>query len=144
MQTFATSPTLSPNGDLMVCSLKGRVRQIRCQFNAQVLPNSLANPAISTFGHVVGPATWKIGHAELGANLMDRSCQGCRFCCHHSLGRFFGLATLGFAHLAALGLVSMMLHDVIVKTVELVGFLGMPKTSCSGETRRVLHEPSSS
>ena len=41
----------------------------------------------------------------------------------------------GFAHLAALGLVSMMLHVVTIKTVLLVGLAGMHKTSCSGETR---------
>ena len=50
----------------------------------------------------------------------------------------------GFAHLAALGLVSMMLHYVIVKTFVLVGLIGMHKTGCSGETRLVLHVPSSS
>ena len=51
----------------------------------------------------------------------------------------------GFAHLAALGLVSMMLHYVIVKTVVLVGLSSrMHKTGCSGETRLVLHVPSSS
>ena len=49
-----------------------------------------------------------------------------------------------FAHLAALGLVSMMLHYVIVKTVVLVGLMGMHKTGCSGATRLVLHVPSSS
>ncbi len=48
----------------------------------------------------------------------------------------------GFAHLAALGLVSMMLHYVIVKTVVLVGLTGMHKTGCSGETRLGLHVPS--
>ncbi len=45
---------------------------------------------------------------------------------------------------AALGLVSMMLHYVIVKTVELVGLVRMHKTGCSGETRLVLHVPSAS
>ncbi len=50
----------------------------------------------------------------------------------------------GFAHLAALGLVSMMLHCVIVKTVELVDLIGMHKTDCCDETRLVLHVPSSS
>jgi len=50
----------------------------------------------------------------------------------------------GFAHLAAQGLVSMMLHYVIVKTVKLVGLIGMHKTGCLGETRLVLHVPSSS
>ncbi len=44
----------------------------------------------------------------------------------------------------ALGLVSMMLHYVIVKTAVLVGLTGMHKTGCSGETRLVLHVPSSS
>ena len=44
----------------------------------------------------------------------------------------------GFAHLAALGLVSMMLHYVIVKTVVSVGLIGMHKTGCSEETRLVL------
>jgi len=38
----------------------------------------------------------------------------------------------------------MMLHYVIVKTVVLVGLIGMHKTGCSGETRLVLHVPSSS
>ncbi len=47
----------------------------------------------------------------------------------------------GFVHLAALCLVSMMLHYVTVKTVVLVGHTGMHKTGCSGETRLVLHVP---
>ncbi len=47
----------------------------------------------------------------------------------------------GFAYLGALGLVSMMLHYVIVKTVILVGLTGMHKTGCSGETRLALHIP---
>ena len=38
----------------------------------------------------------------------------------------------------------LMLHYVIVKTVVLVGLIGMHKTGCSGETRLVLHAPSSS
>jgi len=38
----------------------------------------------------------------------------------------------------------MMLHYVIVKTVILVALSGMRKTGCSGETRLVLHVPSSS
>ena len=51
----------------------------------------------------------------------------------------------GFAHLAAPGLVSMlMLHYVIVKSVILLGLIGMHKIGCSGETRLVLHIPSSS
>ncbi len=50
----------------------------------------------------------------------------------------------GLAHLAALGLVSMMLHCVIVRTVKLVDLTGMHKTGCSGEARLVLHVPSSS
>jgi len=33
---------------------------------------------------------------------------------------------------------------VIVKTVVLVGLIGMHKSGCSGETRLVLHVPSSS
>jgi len=45
--------------------------------------------------------------------------------------------------MAALGLVSMMLHYVIVKTIVLVGLIGMHKTGCSGETRLVLHIPRS-
>jgi len=45
----------------------------------------------------------------------------------------------GFTHLAALGLFSMMLHYVIVKTVVLVGLIGMHKTGRSGKTRVVLH-----
>ncbi len=50
----------------------------------------------------------------------------------------------GLRHVAALGLVPMMLHYVIVKIVVLVGLTGMHKTGCSGETRLVLHIPSSS
>ncbi len=50
----------------------------------------------------------------------------------------------GFAHLAALGLVSMMLRCVIVKPVELVDLREMRKTACFEETRFVLHVPSSS
>jgi hypothetical protein len=38
----------------------------------------------------------------------------------------------------------MMLHYVIVKTVELVGLTGIRKTGSSGETRLVQHVPSSS
>ena len=49
----------------------------------------------------------------------------------------------GFAHLAALGLISMMLHYVIAKSVVSVGLIGNYKTGCSGETRLVLHVPSS-
>ena len=47
----------------------------------------------------------------------------------------------GLAHLAALGLVSMMLRCVIV---ELVDPIDMRKTDSFGETRFVLHVPSSS
>ena len=50
----------------------------------------------------------------------------------------------GFAHLAAIGLVSMMLHYMIIKTVVSVGLTRMHKTGCSGEIRLVLHVPSSS
>jgi len=50
----------------------------------------------------------------------------------------------GFIHLAALGLDSMVLHYMAVNTVILVGLTGMHKTGCSGETRLVLHVPSSS
>ena len=49
----------------------------------------------------------------------------------------------GFPHLAALGLLSMMLRYVIVKPVELVRLTRMHKKGCSGETRLVLHVPSS-
>ncbi len=50
----------------------------------------------------------------------------------------------GFAHLAALGLVSMMLCCVIVKTVKLIGLIEMHKTNSFGKTRLVPHIPSSS
>ena len=46
----------------------------------------------------------------------------------------------GFAHLLALGLISMMSHCVIVIIVELVDLIEMRKTACSGKTR---HVPSS-
>jgi len=49
----------------------------------------------------------------------------------------------GFAHPVALGLVSMMLHYVMVETVILVGRTGMHRTGCSGETRLAWHVPSS-
>jgi len=49
-----------------------------------------------------------------------------------------------FAHLVALGLLSMMLHCVIVLTVKFVDLTGLHKTDCSGQTRLVLHIPSSS
>jgi len=45
---------------------------------------------------------------------------------------------------SANSLINFMLHYVIVKTVVLVGLIGMHKTGCSGETRLVLHVPSSS
>lgn len=48
----------------------------------------------------------------------------------------------GFAHLAALGLMSMMLHYKIVKSVMSVGLARMDKTGCSENTRLVL-EPES-
>ena len=49
----------------------------------------------------------------------------------------------GLAHLAALGLVSMMLRCIIVKTVKLADPIEMRKTDSYGETRLVLHVPSS-
>ncbi len=49
-----------------------------------------------------------------------------------------------FAHLVALGLVSMMLRCMIIKTVELVDRTEMRKTDCFGKTRLVPHVPSSS
>jgi len=54
------------------------------------------------------------------------------------------LAQTGFAHLAALGLVSIILRCVIVKTVQLADLIGMCNTDCFGETRLVPHVPSSS
>ena len=45
----------------------------------------------------------------------------------------------GFAHLVALGLVSMMLLCMIVKLVELVDRIEMRKTDCFGKTRLVPH-----
>ena len=59
--------------------------------------------------------------------------------------RSFCLVKLrGLAHLAALGLVPMMLRRVIVETVRLVDPIEMRKTDSFGETRLVLHIPSSS
>ncbi len=55
---------------------------------------------------------------------------------------WFRVACRGFAHLSALGVVSMMSHYVIVKGV-FVGRIGMHKTGCSGERRLVLYVPSS-
>lgn len=50
----------------------------------------------------------------------------------------------GLAHLAALGLVSVMLHCVFVKNVEFVDLEEVHKTGCFGETTHILHVPSSS
>ena len=50
----------------------------------------------------------------------------------------------GFAHLVALGLVSMMLLCKIAKPVGLIDRIEMRKTDCFGKTRLVLHVPSSS
>ncbi len=50
----------------------------------------------------------------------------------------------GFAHLGALGLVSMMLHYANIKNVIVLGLTGMHRTGCSEETTLVLHVPSSS
>ena len=49
----------------------------------------------------------------------------------------------GFVHLDALGLVSMMLCYVTVKTVISIDRIRMLKTDCSGETRLAPHVPSS-
>ena len=49
----------------------------------------------------------------------------------------------GFVHLDALGLVSMMLCYVTVKTVVSIDHIRMLRTDCSGETRLALHTPSS-
>ena len=45
----------------------------------------------------------------------------------------------GLAHLAALGLVPMMLCDVTVKLVVSIEPTGLLRTNCSGETRLALH-----
>ena len=50
-------------------------------------------------------------------------------------GSFCLVKSRAFAHLVALGLVSMMLWYMTVKVVVLVGHIGMHRTSCSGETR---------
>ncbi len=55
------------------------------------------------------------------------------------LRRFCWVNSRGFAHMAALGLVSMIEHYVSVKNVVLVGLTGMHRTGCSGEARLVLH-----
>ena len=49
----------------------------------------------------------------------------------------------GFVHLDALGLVSMMLCYVTVKTVVSIDRIRMLRTDCSGETRLAPHVPSS-
>lgn len=61
--------------------------------------------------------------------------------------KFTSGSALGLAwafSLAAPGLLSMMVHNVIVKTVVLVGLIGLHNTGCSGGTRLALHIPSSS
>jgi hypothetical protein len=62
---------------------------------------------------------------------------------YQSVRSFCLVKSRGFVHLAALGLVSIVLHYVTVNTVVLVSLTGMRKTDCSGETRLVLHIPSS-
>ncbi len=61
---------------------------------------------------------------------------------HHHIASL--VKSRGFTHLAALGLVSMILRCMIVKSVELVDLIEMCKTDCFGETRFVLHVPGSS
>ena len=53
--------------------------------------------------------------------LNDRLSNGKSFCL---------MKSRGLVHLAALGLVSIMLHCVIVKIVELVDLTGMHKIDC--------------
>ena len=63
---------------------------------------------------------------------------------HNTLPKKLLFGVRGFAHLVALGLVSMMLCCMIVKPVELVGRVETRKTDCFGRTGLVLHLPSSS
>ena len=53
------------------------------------------------------------------------------------------LCAAWYTHLDALGLVSMMLCYVTVKTVVSIDRIRMLKTDCSGETRLAPHVPSS-
>ena len=66
---------------------------------------------------------------------------GCLMIC--CLRGFCLVKSRGSIHLTVLGLVSMLLHDVTVKTVMCAGLTGMHKTGCSGQTRHALHMPSS-
>ena len=72
--------------------------------------------------------------------------RSCRCASAMREGVFLGVSCLVksrvFAHLVALGLVSMMLRCMIVKTVELVDRIMMRKTDCFGKARLVPHLPS--
>ena len=94
-------------------------------------------PKSADTGHAFVPATSRVMTLAEAAAMTEQLRQSEQavnqevMCCQHSA-------------LAALGLVSMMLHYAIVKIVLLVGLTGMHKTGCCGEKRLVLHVPSSS
>ena len=62
----------------------------------------------------------------------------------NSLKSFCLVKLRGFAHLAALGLLSMMLRRVTFQTMKSVDLTEMRNTDCFGKTRIVSHVPSSS
>ena len=91
----------------------------------------------------------KITEADM--NHMLRQLHTIKAPLHHLLVRlgqaampWLALSCVAFSQEHELGVVSMMLHFLIVKTVILISLIGMPKTGCSGETRLVLHASSSS
>ncbi len=60
------------------------------------------------------------------------------------LSSFCLVKSIGFAHVVALGLGSMMLCYVIGKIVASIDFIRMHRTNCSGKTRIAWHVPGSS
>ncbi len=116
---------------------------------------------VSPFSPVSSPerSTFKLGQGDETGNdgivlLLHTILMPISFIC--SLGMLSGCLTIdwlgsfclvksrGFVYLVALGLVSMMLCCMMVKSVKLVDRIEMRKTDCFGKTRLVPHIPSSS
>ncbi len=93
------------------------------------------------YHHYAHTCTWSLSckAKDSGGHVMFSGCPitECR-------RNFCLVESRGLAHLAALGLVLMMLHCVIVKSVKFIDPVEMRKTDSFGETRPVLHVPSSS
>ena len=82
--------------------------------------------------------------SELQSKRLRWSGYICRLPNDRLLEKLYLVKSRFFVNRTALGLVSITLHYVTVNTIVLVGLKGVHKTDCSGETRLVLHVPSSS